>query len=524
MSSRRSWSGVAWTLPANEARRLAGRVGAAARRPGYDGTRTVWNAIVDRRPRVIMRCASVPDVVTAVRTAREHDLEIGIRCGGHSAAGHAVPDGGLMIDLTPMRAVRVDPGGAGRSCRAVRCSGRWTGRRQQHGLAVTAGNVSHTGVGGLTLGGGMGWLARQARPGVRQRRVLRGRHRRRRRGPGERERAPRPLLGAAGRWRQLRCGHRVRVPRCTTPAPRRWPSRSTSRSTRRPPRCAAGATSARPRPRGDLHRGHRRRRRDPRLRLGGRPAARRGARPDVRALGRPSAERVVPIVATSSCSAATTPSTGTRCAGTRRATTSASSPTRSSTRCGGDRGRPVRARSRAAGVRRRDRRRARGRHRVQPPRHGVRARREHRVDRSRRGRGAHRDGAGRTPPRWSRSPPASTSTSSVTRAPPAYAGRTQPRSWPGSPPSRTPTTRRTSSTSTRTSSPRARRRAARARGSRGTASGSDRRPHRAPRRPWPPAVRAGRARGRRPTSDGRPGSGRGSRCPRARSGPGVATS
>ncbi|HEY5115488.1 MAG TPA: FAD-binding protein [Nakamurella sp.] len=74
---------------------------------GYDETRTVWNAVVDRRPRVIVRCASVRDVVTAVRTATEHNLEIGIRCGGHSAAGHAVPEGGLMIDLTPLGAVRV---------------------------------------------------------------------------------------------------------------------------------------------------------------------------------------------------------------------------------------------------------------------------------------------------------------------------------------------------------------------------------------------------------------------------------
>ena len=101
--------------------------------PEYDVARAVWNGAVDRRPAYVVRCAGTDDVRAAVRVARELGLPLGVRGGGHSAAGWAVPDGGLMIDLSRMRGVVVDPARARRRCRAGRCSGRSTRPRSRSG-------------------------------------------------------------------------------------------------------------------------------------------------------------------------------------------------------------------------------------------------------------------------------------------------------------------------------------------------------------------------------------------------------
>jgi hypothetical protein len=127
----------------------------------YDIARAVWNRAIDRRPRLIARCSGTTDVVAAVRFARDHDLEIAIRGGGHNVAGTAVCDDGIVIDLSAMRAVRVDPFEPRAWVQGGALWGDVDCETQARGLATTGGIVSHTGVAGLTLGGGIGWLMRK---------------------------------------------------------------------------------------------------------------------------------------------------------------------------------------------------------------------------------------------------------------------------------------------------------------------------------------------------------------------------
>jgi hypothetical protein len=126
---------------------------------GYDEARTVWNGMTDKRPGLIVKCAGPSDVIKAVNLAREHGLLVAVRGGDHSVAGHSVCDGGIMIDLSPMKSVRVDP--AHRTARAEGGTrwGDFDRETQAFGLATTGGTNSDTGIAGLTLGGGIGWLS-----------------------------------------------------------------------------------------------------------------------------------------------------------------------------------------------------------------------------------------------------------------------------------------------------------------------------------------------------------------------------
>jgi hypothetical protein len=128
---------------------------------GYDAARQIWNGHVQRRPSLIARCRGAADVMAAVRFCRDHDLPASVRGGGHAVAGHAISEGGVVIDLSAMTGSRVDP-----LARTIQLQGGCLNAHldresQAFGLAATGGIVSHTGIGGLTLGGGLGHLMRK---------------------------------------------------------------------------------------------------------------------------------------------------------------------------------------------------------------------------------------------------------------------------------------------------------------------------------------------------------------------------
>jgi FAD/FMN-containing dehydrogenase len=140
---------------------LRGGAVLTASSPDYDEARTLWNAMIDRRPAMIVRCATVDDVVQAVQFARAHDLVIAVRGGGHNIAGNALCDNGLVIDLSRMTNVTVDEAAKRATVEAGCLLSMVDAETQKYGLATPLGINSTTGVAGLTLGGGFGWLSRR---------------------------------------------------------------------------------------------------------------------------------------------------------------------------------------------------------------------------------------------------------------------------------------------------------------------------------------------------------------------------
>ena len=198
-----------------EAAGLTGRFDGSVLEPDARGMRTreaVFNAMIDRRPAVIAQCESADDVAAALAHARSEGLEVAIRSGGHSVAGASSVEGGLVIDMRRMNTVTVDPEARTATVEGGATWSDFDRACQPHGLAATGGRVSTTGVAGLTLGGGSGWLERKFGLACGQPRggdlvTADGGTVTRQRG-----REPGAVLGAARRRRQLRRRHRARLP------------------------------------------------------------------------------------------------------------------------------------------------------------------------------------------------------------------------------------------------------------------------------------------------------------------------
>ncbi len=157
-------SGAATVVQASTVQALQASVHGTVIRPGdadYERARKTWNGMIDKHPALITRCTEVADVVAAVRFARDHDLLVDVRGGGHSLPGFSVCDGGVVLDLSPMKGIRVDPVNCTAVAQAGLTWGEYDRETQVFGLASTGGVIATTGIAGLILGGGIGWLMRK---------------------------------------------------------------------------------------------------------------------------------------------------------------------------------------------------------------------------------------------------------------------------------------------------------------------------------------------------------------------------
>lgn len=164
MATARSMSGAELEIAPEDVAALRGRFRGALLlpgEPGYDEARSLWNGMIDRRPGLVVRCAGAADVVAGVELARERGLLLSVKGGGHNISGLAVCDGGLLLDLSAMRGVWVDPAARLARAQAGCLLGDVDRETQLHGLAASLGFVSATGIAGLTLGGGFGYLTRR---------------------------------------------------------------------------------------------------------------------------------------------------------------------------------------------------------------------------------------------------------------------------------------------------------------------------------------------------------------------------